>query len=64
MITLEMTVNQLIDLDSRWMNELNNWNVDTCCGGNHSLAHAAREAGLEPEELLRRINETEQKWNA
>lgn len=62
MITLQTTVNQLIDMDTRWMNALNEWNVDTCCGGNHSLELAAKEAGIDPEELMQRIKETQEKW--
>jgi regulator of cell morphogenesis and NO signaling len=60
-------MNTSIDLDAEWsVNEilarfpasarvLNAWGVDTCCGGHHSLAEAAREGALDLDALVAEI---------
>lgn len=46
------TVNEVIAKYPETMPVLNAFGIDTCCGGDESLAAAANEAGLEADRLV------------
>jgi len=53
----EMTLNEIT---SRWpatLEVLGRYGLDTCCGGARPLREAAPEHGVDPEELVRKLNE-------
>jgi regulator of cell morphogenesis and NO signaling len=51
-VSLDTTVNELLELAPHAGGLLNDLGVDTCCGGSNSLREAAIDAGLDPEALL------------
>ena len=57
-ITKEMTVNQVLKLYPATIGILNQFNIDSCCGGNRSLEQASKEDKAALEDLLSRLNST------
>lgn len=55
-ITKEMTVNQVLKLYPASIGILNQFNIDSCCGGNRSLEQASKEDKAALEELLSKLN--------
>jgi len=52
-----MTLNEIT---SRWpptLEVLGLYGLDTCCGGAQPLREAAPKHGVDPEELVRKLNE-------
>lgn len=56
LITGDVTVNQVIAYDADLIGVLNAFAVDTCCGGNLTLAQAAQEDGVDLQALLAALN--------
>jgi iron-sulfur cluster repair protein YtfE (RIC family) len=55
--TLTSTVNDVLRAHPATMSVLNAFAVDLCCGGGLTLEAAARDAGVEPQTLLRSIHD-------
>jgi len=55
-ITKEMTVNQVLKLYPATIGILNQFNIDSCCGGNRSLEQASKEDKAALEDLLSKLN--------
>lgn len=54
--TKDMTVNQAIDINDKAMQILNDFNIDTCCGGNNSIEQGAAEVHADLERVLEALN--------
>ncbi|WP_243030370.1 DUF542 domain-containing protein [Thermus altitudinis] len=54
-LTLKTTVNEILQRHPEAVKLLNGMGIDTCCGGADSLEEAARQAGKEPEEVLKEL---------
>ncbi|MBI5038794.1 MAG: DUF542 domain-containing protein [Nitrospirae bacterium] len=57
-ITKEMTVNQVLKLYPATIGILNQFNIDSCCGGNRNLEQASKEDKAVLEDLLSKLNST------
>jgi len=51
-----MTVNQVLKLYPATIGILNQFNIDSCCGGNRSLEQASKEDKAALEDLLSKLN--------
>ncbi|AFV76109.1 hypothetical protein YIM1640_14360 [Thermus oshimai] len=51
------TVNEVLKAHPEAVALLNRLGLDTCCGGSLPLEEAAREAGQDPKEVLRALEE-------
>jgi iron-sulfur cluster repair protein YtfE (RIC family) len=51
----ETTVNAMIARHPRTIVVFNEYGIDSCCGGDATIADAARELGMAPEVLLRAL---------
>lgn len=55
--TLTWSVNDVLRAYPATMSVLNAFAVDLCCGGGLTVEAAARDAGVEPQTLLRSIHD-------
>lgn len=53
-----MTVNQVLKLYPVTIGIFNQFNIDSCCGGNRSLEQASKEDKAALEDLLSNLNST------
>ncbi|WP_413217646.1 DUF542 domain-containing protein [Thermus oshimai] len=56
-LDLKITVNEVLKAHPEAVALLNRLGLDTCCGGSLPLEEAAREAGQDPKEVLRALEE-------
>ncbi len=54
-ISKDMSVNQIIRLYPASIGVFNKFNIDSCCGGSETLERAAKNAGVNVEEVLSEI---------
>ncbi|EIA39718.1 DUF542 domain-containing protein [Thermus parvatiensis] len=54
-LTLKTTVNEVLQRHPEAVRLLNEMGIDTCCGGADSLEEASRQAGKNPEEVLKAL---------
>lgn len=50
-----LSINEIIRRVPASISVLNAYGIDTCCGGEISLAESAKEIGVSPEDILRAI---------
>jgi len=50
-----LSINEIIRRVPASIAVLNEYGIDTCCGGEISLAESAKEIGVAPEDILRAI---------
>ncbi len=53
--TIHTPINNFVDEDVRRTGIFEEFNIDFCCGGNHTLAEACAEKGIDPEAVLKRL---------
>ena len=53
--TIHTPINDFVDEDVRRTGIFEEFNIDFCCGGNHTLAEACTEKGIDPEAVLKRL---------
>lgn len=56
MFMKEMTVNQAIEISDKAMQILNDFNIDTCCGGNLSIEEGAKTAHVNIDQVMAALN--------
>lgn len=56
-ISKEMSVNQIIKLYPKSIGVFNKFNIDSCCGGSEPLEKAAKNAGVDINDLINSIIE-------
>jgi iron-sulfur cluster repair protein YtfE (RIC family) len=52
---LELTLNEIVARHPKAMPVLNEFGLDTCCGGARTLREVTDRHGLDPQEILRRL---------
>jgi len=57
MLTESITVNQVLRQWPKSLDVINRHGLDTCCGGNQSLAASAAAAGTDLQQLLNELNQ-------
>lgn len=55
--TKEMTVNEAIDVSTKAMQILNDFTIDTCCGGNNTIEQGAKEVNVDVEQVINALNQ-------
>lgn len=56
-LTKETTINELLRAYPQTAGLLNQYNLDTCCGGGNSLAVEASHVGVDLDRLLAELRE-------
>jgi regulator of cell morphogenesis and NO signaling len=57
-VRVEQTIAQMVESDSRAASVFESVGLDYCCGGRRTLETACREAGIDPEAILRKLGQT------
>ncbi len=53
----DTTVNEVLRINRRTLRVFNKYGIDACCGGAETLEAAAKKRKLEPEKLMKELNE-------
>lgn len=53
----EMTLNEITTRWPRTLGILSRYGLDTCCGGARPVKESAEKHGVDPDELIRELNE-------